>query len=359
MGWRADVYKNRNFPKLLLYRDDALAEGTIDPEDGLTTGRAGKRILFILRLLFRYRYFVVYGDAEFFPVYRRTASFLSRFILAHVPSPELMILKLLRKKILFFPNGCHQEVLKRDFVKHEGGRVCANCIMPETVCNDRENQRIFDLVNRFHDFVIANTPMPSRSLPQKRQIKFLSLDLDAFRPDLEVPAAMRLPSNGRIRILHSFVDEGRAVPGKNVKGSPFILDAINRLKREGFSVDYFYLNKVPSRLMRMHQVQADIVVEQLIYGWWGSTAIECMGLGKPVVCYINASLKQEFLKVFPEYDGLPIIEANTDSIYATLKELVESPELRARKGRESRQFAERHFDVKKNAPAFAELLLSL
>ena len=33
--------------------------------------------------------------------------------------------------------------------------------------------------------------------------------------------------------------------------------------------------------MRYYQVQADIIVEQLIYGWWGSTAIEGM-LGKPV-----------------------------------------------------------------------------
>jgi glycosyltransferase involved in cell wall biosynthesis len=310
-------------------------------------------------LLFKYRYFIVYGDAEVFIVTRNHGSRWARPLLRRFPSPELALLKFLGKKILFLPNGCHQELLKRDFATYEGGRMCANCILPEAACNDEQNQRIFDLVNRFHHFVIANTPMRSASLPQKRQIKFLSLDLAAFKPDLEVPAAMRLPRDGRIRILHSFVDSGRAAGGKSVKGSPFILAAVDRLKRDGYPVDYFYLNNIPSRLMRLHQVQADIVVEQLIYGWWGSTGIECMGLGKAVVCYINASLKQEFLKAFPEYDGLPIVEASTDTVYDVLKALIEDPELRARKGRESRRFAERHFDVKENAPAFAELLLSL
>lgn len=351
LGWRADVYKNRFYPQLLLYADDVLSD------EPLTSTK--KRVLFFMKLVFRYKYFVVYGDAEVFPVDRNTQSWLIRVLMRWQRSPEMFLLKFLGKKILFFPSGCHQELLKRDFAKHESGRVCANCVMPESVCNDVDNQAVFDLVNAYHSFVIANTPMMSVSLPQKRQIKFLSLDLESFRPDLAVGDRYRLAPSSRLRILHSFVDEGRQLGDRNIKGSPYVCAAVQRLQREGYPVEYLYLNDIPSRDMRFLQVQADIVVDQLVYGWWGSTAIECMGLGKPVVCYLSDGLKRKFLEAFPEYEGLPIVEATTDSIYEVLKRLVVDPQNRALKGQESRRFAERHFDVKRNAPEFAKLLASL
>ncbi len=351
LGWRADIYKNQWYPGMLLYGDDVLSDSELLTERD--------RFHFFRDQILTYKYFVIYGDAELFPISRDPASRLLRFLTRENRSPEMATLKLLGKKILFLPNGCHQEVLKRDFAKHEGGRVCANCVMPESACNDVDNQKTFDLVNRYHDFVIANTPMKSRSLPQKTQIRFLSLDLEKFRPDLEVEPRYRVPANGKLKILHSFVDQGRQLGDKNVKGSPFVRAAVERLAREGYPVEYFYLNNIPSREMRFYQVQADIVVDQLIYGWWGSTTIECLGLGKPVVCYLNQEMKRTFLEAFPEYGELPIVEATTESIYDVLKRLVEDRQYRERKGRESRRFAEQHFDVKKNAPEFTKLLASL
>jgi glycosyltransferase involved in cell wall biosynthesis len=81
-----------------------------------------------------------------------------------------------------------------------------------------------------------------------------------------------------------------------------------------------------------------------------------MALGKPVVCYLRPSWKESFLETFPEYDSLPIIEADTGTIYDALKKLVEDADYRRRKGEESRRFAEAHFDPVRNARAFAELL---
>ena len=330
LGWRADVYVNQLYPPQLLFSDDVIREGEVTGKSGHPLVRTLRRAWFFVRMTLRYKYFLVYGDAEVFTVSRSPRSRIVSWLTRGTRSPELHILKLLGKKILFFPNGCHQEVLKRDFMRHEGGIVCANCIMPDAVCNDTDNQRIFDLVNRYHDFVIANTPMRSTSLPRKVQIKHLALDLDVFSPDCEIPEEFRLPPNGKLRIMHSFVDTGRADAQRNVKGSPFVAAAIERLKREGHAVEYFYVNNVPSREMRYYQLQADIIVEQLLYGWWGSTGIECMGLGKPVVCYISASMKQDFLAAFPEYDGLPIVEANVRNVYEVLLGLVISPDARLR-----------------------------
>ena len=100
--------------------------------------------------------------------------------------------------------------------------------------------------------------------------------------------------------------------------------------------------------MRFYQAQADIIVDQLIYGWWGSTVVEATALGKPVVCYLRPSWKQFFLKVFPEYPSVPIIEATTDTIYEVLKNLVLDAQYRSQKGEDARAFAESHFDPKQN-----------
>ena len=111
--------------------------------------------------------------------------------------------------------------------------------------------------------------------------------------------------------------------------------------------------------MRFYQVQADIVVEQLLSGIWGSTGVETMALGKPVVCYLRQSWKDYFFESFPEYDSLPIIEANIENIYDILKKLVIDEAYRLQKGKESREFAINHFNPTKNTIGLINLLNSL
>ena len=122
------------------------------------------------------------------------------------------------------------------------------------------------------------------------------------------------------------------------------MSAVERLKTEGYPVEYFFVNNKPSNQMRFYQAQADIVVEQLIYGWWGSTFVEASALGKPVVCYLRPSWKEFFFKVFPEYNDLPIVEANVENIYQVLKKLITDEAYRLKKGNDARRFAEQHFD---------------
>jgi glycosyltransferase involved in cell wall biosynthesis len=106
-------------------------------------------------------------------------------------------------------------------------------------------------------------------------------------------------------------------------------------------------------------VQADIIVEQLRYGWWGSTGVETMALGKPVICYLRPAWKDLFLTNFPEYQNLPIVEATVDNFYEVLKHLLDNPEQRAKYGESSRKFAIEHFDPGKNAVDFSRFLLEL
>lgn len=352
-GWKADVYKPNNYPDKLLYADDYICE----KKSKWKIIYFFQKLLFFISILIKYKFFLVYGGTTYPEIFsvipRKYINFLSKRF-----SPELILLNILNKKLLCFPNGCLQEVLRKDFVKHEDGNVCANCGWSNRVCDDEQNQFFFDIRNKYFDFTIANTPIQSNRI-EKHLIKERTIDLDIYHPDIDIPKSFKLPKTNNLRILHSFYNKNREHGNKNIKGSPYILEAINRLKNEDYPVEYFYLNDIPSKHMRFYQVQADIVVEQLIYGWWGSTGIETMALGKPVVCYITPSWKKTFLETFPEYDDLPIVEANTETIYEVLKKLVVDENYRKQKGRESRSFAEQHFDAKRNAAELERIFLGL
>ena len=168
----------------------------------------------------------------------------------------------------------------------------------------------------------------------------------------------RLSKTKKLRILHSnfLKNSGRDYKNRNIKGTPHILAAVERLVREGHPVEYLNIENVDSKNMRFYQAQADIVVDQLIFGSWGSTCVECLALGKPVVCYLRPSVKDFFLKNFPEYDSLPIVEADTKSIYHTLKKLVTDAEFRNQQKIASREFAESHFDGTENTRDLIEHL---
>ena len=351
LGWKADLYKSHTYPDRLLFSEDYIVE----PRSSFFLLYFFQRLMFLFKLIWRYNYFVVYGNPRIYPLYPNE---YVRSLLPEHFSIELMLFKLFKKKLIHFPSGCREEVLKKDFSNHENGKVCANCGWAAEVCNDQKNQYSFNLRNTYFDYNIANTPIPSTRL-DKHLVKYKSLDLDLYHPELEVPEAFRLPKRDNIRILHSFFNKDREHGKKNIKGSPYILAAIERLKREGYPVEYYYLNDIPLKNMRFYQVQADIVVEQLIYGWWGSTGVETMALGKPVVCYITPLWKKLFLEAFPEYDNFPIVESKTENIYTVLKKLVVDKPYRECKGREARLFAEQHFDVKKNAPELEKIFLDL
>jgi glycosyltransferase involved in cell wall biosynthesis len=354
LGWRADVYKGRNYPDKLLYSRECVNEG----ETGHIWFDYLCKIILFIKIIIRYKYFLVYGGTQEPEIFSLIPGRYKRFVLPVGIMPELWLLKILGKKLICYPNGCLQEVLRRDFEKHEDGRVCANCGWSDKACDDEKNRVFFEIRNRYFNYVIANTPVPSKRIT-KHLIKERTLDLSLFQPTITVPETFRLPVTRDIRVLHGFYNKDREHKGRNIKGTPYVLEAIDRLKDEGYPVESLCFQDIPSKYMRFYQAQTDIVIDQLIYGWWGSSGIEGMALGKPVVCHITPLWKRLFLETFCEYDDLPVVEANTENIYEVLKELVLDEEYRKQKGEESRRFAERHFDARNNAVGLQEIFLSL
>lgn len=359
LGWCADIFVNPGFPQKLLYSNKDIIKSPEFPGKNNKLVRGLNRIVLILWWLikfWRYQYHVYYGRPPVIEMLEDrlglTKLFGGDFLI------ELWLAKIAKVKLVYLPTGCHEEDTREVFSKIDNGNICdRNCGSADR-CFDSLNLLNFARIRRYFDMSIGHGFFNSTQL-KLTHMKYKSIDLRLWSPELEIPEKYKLPNTGKLRIMHTFFDEGRGFDGKNIKGSPIIVAAIRQLESEGYPVEYVFFRDCHIAEIRYLQAQADIVVEELLYGMWGSTGVEVMALGKPLVTYLRPEWKEFFFKTFPEYNSLPIIQANVKNIYEELKKLVIDTDYRRRKGEESRHFSEAHFAPKMNTKAFAKLLEAL
>ena len=92
---------------------------------------------------------------------------------------------------------------------------------------------------------------------------------------------------------------------------------------------------------------ADIVVDQLNAGWYGLFAIECMGLGKPVVTFLHEEAVRRTEEAFGV--AVPIVSATIETLRDQLEALVADAAERHRLGLASRAYVERVHDIERIA----------
>lgn len=128
-------------------------------------------------------------------------------------------------------------------------------------------------------------------------------------------------------------------PSGQLKGTSAVERAVVELQQEGLVFTYRRIENTPNvEMQRILREEADIVVDQLILGAFGSLAVEGMAYGLPVICYL-APLIQE--RHFPD---CPIVSAGPDDVKSRLRELITDAELRIQIGHRGRRWVERHLD---------------
>jgi glycosyltransferase involved in cell wall biosynthesis len=138
--------------------------------------------------------------------------------------------------------------------------------------------------------------------------------------NLEDLARMRVERDpDRIRIAH-------APTNRAVKSTAEFLRAIERLQREGYPVDADLIEGVTWAECLRRKATADIYFDQTGVGY-GNNAIEAWGMGMPVVCGAADPTLDEMERRF---GSLPFYHATPDTIYEALRDLVVSPDLRAK-----------------------------
>jgi hypothetical protein len=175
--------------------------------------------------------------------------------------------------------------------------------------SDEEKRKRIAQFEKFAAKIYALNPDLLHVLPASAEfLPYAHIDLNSWTPTFN--------SSGKIKLIH-------APSHRGVKGTRYVIDAISRLKQEGFDFSFELIEGLSNRDARSRYEAADILIDQLLVGWYGGLALELMALGKPVVCYI----REGDLKYIPNKmrEELPIINANPDTIYSELKKLIVKP----------------------------------
>jgi hypothetical protein len=351
-GWRADVYVPWEYPEKLLYsRTNIIRPPRVEKPAGGNSINVYLSELWFLVAAWTYDIIVYSGKPP------QWGYILSSFFPKLGTDAALAFSKLVGTKLVFSPMSCHEEASKAELSELKAETVCGNCGFWDR-CDDKQNNQAFESIRKFFDLKLGTGALDSTQF-SATHVRWRSLDMDLWKPDLAVPEAHKLPSTGAVRIVHAFANEGRTFEGRNIKGSPFVRAAVDRLRAEGHDIELQEFSSINSRDMRFYQAQADIIIDQLHYGWWGSTSVEGMSLGKPVICFIRPEWKDFFLKTFNNYSDIPIVESNSLGVYEAIRSLAIDESLRLKIGKKSRAFAMRHFDVKINALEISRLFNSL
>ncbi len=124
-----------------------------------------------------------------------------------------------------------------------------------------------------------------------------------------------------------------------IKGTDYVVAAVERLKSEGLEFEFRLKRQLSQAQMYQEIANCDIYVDELRCGSHGVTAVEAMAAGKPTITFIRPDL---ILK-YPS--DMPLVNANPDTIYDRLKELICEPALRVELSFRSRNYAEKYHDV--------------
>jgi len=188
-------------------------------------------------------------------------------------------------------------------------------------------------------------------------------------PDLLeiVPGSEWLPNPVNVESLNEFARKhaharkkreeiivAHAPTNRKVKGTDFVINAVNQLKKEGLNIRLDLIENKEHETALQHILNADIVVDQLIVGWYGVQAIEAMILKKPVCVFIRKDLEKNF-KGF----SMPVCNSSVSSIKENLRELVLDDNLRNKLGENGEKYAKKMHDSNKIAEKTIKLYESL
>jgi glycosyltransferase involved in cell wall biosynthesis len=186
-------------------------------------------------------------------------------------------------------SGCTQEY--KDFV---------NCVIESKKKMIRHLEDTFDIIG---------APFEAAGYLEKKYFNAIfPFDMDEFDQFVNDTYS---PSNP-IRIFHA--------PSNPVyKGSKFIIETVEKLKLQ-YDIEFICLQNVPYEEYKKKLSNADLIIDQMLLGSYGSVAIEGLLMNKPVISY----LREDIWNVVDK-DDCPIINANPDTLYSVLEEILKSP----------------------------------
>jgi len=288
----------------------------------------------IIIKFFKYYYFIIFLFKYNVFIFNTRSTLLSR-------KWDLKIFRFFGKKTAMIYTGC--DIRDRDFYltlprKYTACKNCTEayqkrvqCIMPQKLSEAAYIQENID--------ISFSHPFDAMILNGNYRYLYLLLELDQYKPNFSL--------NERIKILHVPSDEG-------FKGTNYVLSAIEKLKNDPECSDKFEFellkNKTHDETIEAIR-NCDILIDQMVAGWYGLISVEAMALGKTAVCYIDE-------KLYDYLPDLPIANMNPDNLAERLKSLINKKDSLPDIGRLGRAFVEKYHDHIRNSKTMLDMILN-
>jgi Glycosyl transferases group 1 len=289
-------------------------------------------LLVLLWALFAYDVFFFYNDRGILPA----DAFTGRYFMG-IRQEELNLIRKAGKLLYTLPYGADYRTREAS-MRGRRFSICMDC--PEIgkfcFCNAEAWPIVFHTISAYATAMLS-AGLAIEQLPGSRRLDFMAVDTEALKPTYA-----EIQSDGKLRVLH--------VPNHpHFKGTRYLESAVKKVKEAGFAIDFRLASGLANNEILELIRHSDVVIDQLISGNFGLTALEAMALGKPVIVHIaNPSIL-----VAPNES--PFIEADPESIYHVLLDLARGPAQLNAIGRRSRRYVETHHSIPALSMRLAEL----
>lgn len=246
---------------------------------------------------------------------------------------DVPIIKAKGKKIVMQFCGC--DIRCREIIMKEKRQtsVCDDC---KEECHLRAKKDLAQFWENNADAIISH-PEYSQLLTKKYYPFIIGIDTKKWK-------GISGKKESKTLVVH-------APSSPQWKGTKYIIEAINLLKSERDDFEFKLLSNMSNEEVKKTLIDADVVVDQLMCGWYGHLAVESMALGKPVLCH----LEDKWCEKAGYAMDAPIVRTTKENIYENLKKLLDDPNLRKNIGIKSRIYVENIHDYKKVARSLLDI----
>ena len=218
--------------------------------------------------------------------------------------------------------------------------LCVECPEPGRfcTCDDEKGARNIDAIRQHATALVSMGDMLTYAR-DARNMHYWPIDTAKF------------PETGTDWITGRTLRVGHAPNHAHFKGTQFLVDAIERLKAQGYAIELISITDVANTEVIALFKSCDVVADQFIAGFHGYTALEAMALGKPVLCYLRDS------QAAIDPANCPMINCSPDTVEAVLRGCLEGDFDLAELGRRSRSYIEHYYSLEAVAIRLGKLYL--
>lgn len=266
---------------------------------------------------------------------------------------NLFILKLLGKKIVvtfrgidvqtdleFLPKRLFEKIASSDWPEYYRLQFSKRNLWPNLLKKIRRRVFIWfaDKVILTGPFLASSAERYDKIIPYAREINTLKRGLRSNRS-----------SSFSLKILH--------VPSESVvKGTAIIAKTFKKLQKKYPKIEFKILEKIPREKLLEEMASADILIDQLLIGWYGGQAVEAMAMGKIVMAFLNPT----YLGLVPYGKNIPIWNTNYWNLEQDLENLLAVlPKVQEEWSARSIAFVQKYHDARKIAQEYLEVYEAL